>query len=276
LSVGRSCDAVECTCQEVTHSRLRGAWVASTGSFVVHSFRSAKEAEHTARHCEALRRDLVKLYAFETGKGKWQPKCNVFLFPDKSKYGAVVGRPAQESLGSSLVTPPTGDIVGRRIDLRTDVTDFQNEVLPHELTHVLIADHFRDGPPPLWYDEGLALLADSQTKQALHFRDLRHGLDRGQAFSLQSLLSTTQYPSPEKTSIFYGQCASMARYLSKHAGTSKIHEFARRSQEVGANLALEETYGVHGVAELERMWRASLARSPQVIPARFSHKVNSR
>jgi hypothetical protein len=186
-----------------------------------------------------------------------------------------VGRAAQETLGSSLVTPATGAIKNRRIDLRTDVADYRTEVLPHELTHVLIADHFRDCPPPLWYDEGLALLADSEDKQVLHQRDLRNGIIRGKTFALPDLLSTQQYPPQDRVGVFYGQCASLVRYLSTKGEPGKVHEFARRSQIVGVNLALQETYGIRGVARLEPMWRKSIANSAPIIPARYSLNYHS-
>jgi hypothetical protein len=187
-----------------------------------------------------------------------------------------VGRAAQETLGSSLVTPATGAIKNRRIDLRTDVADYRTEVLPHELTHVLIADHFRDGPPPLWYEEGLALLADSIDKQTLHLRDLRNGINRGKTFALADLLTTQQYPPQGRVGVFYGQCASLARYLSTKGEPRKVHEFVRRSQEVGVNLALQETYGIGGVVRLESMWRKSITSSTPIIAARYSldHQSN--
>lgn len=228
-----------------------------------------------AEHCEQLRDTLAEYYGFESTKTKWQPRCEVYLFTSKQKYGAVVGRAAQETLGSSLVTPATGAIKNRRIDLRTDVTDYQTEVLPHELTHVLIADHFRDGPPPLWYDEGLALLSDSINKQTLHQRDLRHGISRGKTFALTDLLVAQQYPTQDRVGVFYGQCASLARYLCDNGEPQKIHEFARRSQVVGANLALQETYGIKGIVHLEPLWRKSITSSAPVITARYSPNHNS-
>jgi hypothetical protein len=270
-----ACDSATCTCREVSHSRQPGCWLASSGSFRVCSFRSATEAEQMAKHCEQLRAALADEYGFESSKTKWQPRCEVYLFPSKPRYGAVVGRAAQETLGSSLITPVTGTIKNRRIDLRTDVADYRTEVLPHELTHVLIADHFRDGPPPLWYDEGLALLADSENKQALHQRDLRNGMNRGKTFALDDLLTTQQYPPQDRVSVFYGQCASLARYLCVQGEPRKIHEFARRSQEVGANIALQETYGINGVVRLEPMWRKSVTSSVPIIAARYSLNLNS-
>jgi hypothetical protein len=275
-SMVAACDSAKCTCREVSHSRQPGCWLASSGSFRVCSFRSAAEAEQMARYCEQLRAALADHYGFQSSQTKWHPRCEVYLFPSKRKYGAVVGRGAQETLGSSLVTPTSGSIKNRRIDLRTDVADYRTEVLPHELTHILIADHFRDGPPPLWYDEGLALLADSEEKQFLHQRDLRNGINRGKTFALADLLTTQQYPPQDRVGVFYGQCASLARFLTTQGGPRKIHEFARRSQEVGASIALQETYGINGVARLEPMWQKSITSTVPVITARYSHILNSK
>jgi hypothetical protein len=271
----QACDSAQCTCHQVVHASQRGCWLASSGSFEVCSFKSAREAEQVAKQCEKLRFDLARGYGFDSNHSRWEPKCEVYLFKSKSKYGAAIGRAGMETLGSSLVTPQTGVIKSRRIDLRTDVDNYLEEVLPHELTHVLIADHFRDGPPPLWYDEGLAILSDSRQKQALHQRDLRDGMRRGSTFALHDLLTTNQYPGPDKVSVFYGQCASLTRFLTTQDEARKVHEFARRSQEVGASIALQETYGISGIARLEPMWRKSITSSVAVIPARYSHKHSS-
>jgi hypothetical protein len=268
--VAVGCESDTCTCNEVTNSRQPGCWWASTGSFRVCSFTSPEEANQVARRCENLRTELAEVYGLESHKTKWQPRCEVYLLCNKQKYGAVVGRAAMETLGSTLVTPETGLIKVRRIDLRTDVVGYLQEVLPHEMTHVLIADQFREGPPPLWYDEGLALLADSPSKHAAHVIDLRNGLNRGIAFSLEELMTTKQYPTPNRVSVFYGQCASLAQFLANYQGAAKVHAFARQSQAVGVNLALKETYGIRGVSELEQMWLKSLETQAVTIPARGS------
>jgi hypothetical protein len=264
------CDLADCLCKSISQSRQSGCWVATTASFRVYSFSSSSQADQVAKHCEHLRAALAQAHGLKPATN-WNPKCEVFLFVNKHKYGAVVGRQAMETLGSSLVTPETGSVTSRRIDLRTDVPNYLEEVLPHELTHVLIADQFRDCPPPLWYDEGLALLADSQSKQVLHQRDLRIGVNRGATFSLTALLTTKSYPSADRVGVFYGQCASVTRYLCQAGPPEKVHDFARRSEQVGVNLALKEAYGINGVAELEPLWRKSLSSQVTLVPAHYSH-----
>lgn len=273
-----ACDSTSCTCHEtyrLTHTRHQGCWIATSTNFQVRSFQSAQEAKHVALHCEEVRDLLSKTYGLSVEGAEWGPKCEVFLFVNKQMYGAAVGRPAMETLGSSLVRPETGAVKSRRIDLRTDVPDYLQEVLPHELTHVLIADHFRDGPPPLWYDEGLALLADSQSKQSLHQRDLRNGINRGSTFSLASLLKAKSYPPSDKVGVFYGQCASVARCLHQVGPPEKIHDLARRSDKIGINLALQETYGINGVTEFEPIWRKSLNSQVAISAVHYSHSKSS-
>lgn len=262
-----ACDSASCTCEgkhTLVYSRQQGCWVAASSNFQVYSFQSAYEAKHVALQCEKVRDLLSTAHGLAADGTSWNPKCQIFLHPNKLKYGAIVGKDFMQSLGSSLVRPETGKVSSRRIDLRVDVADYLHEVLPHELCHVLIADHFREGAPPLWYDEGLALLADSQSKQVLHQRDLQAGINRRAEFSLSEILTAKEYPAAGQVGVFYGQCASLARCLSKEGSPDKIHRFAKRCEEIGVNLALSECYGIAGLPELERQWRKSL-NSPVAV-----------
>ncbi len=267
-----ACDSTCCTCLDthrVTHNRQQGCWIATSTNFRVYSFQSAHEAKHVALHCEEVRDLLLEAYGLTKQSPSWTPKCEVFLFISKHKYGAVVGKEAMETLGSSLVRPKTGTVQGRRIDLRIDVPNYLQEVLAHELTHVLVADHFREGPLPLWYDEGLALLADSQSKQSLHQDDLRYGIKEGKAFSLIVLFGANSYPTGQQVGVFYGQCASVTRCLCQIGPPEKIHEFVHRSEQIGVNLALQEAYGINGVVALEQIWRKSLNSPIATSMARY-------
>ncbi len=69
----------------------------------------------------------------------------------------------------------SGVIANRRIDLLVDKQGALTS-LPHELTHVVLADCFAGRQPPLWLDEGVAMLADTHDKQMLHERDYMDAL----------------------------------------------------------------------------------------------------
>lgn len=70
---------------------------------------------------------------------------------------------------------------------------------------------------------------------------------------------------------FYDGCAFLAHCLSQVGPAEKIHEFARRSEQIGINLALQEVYGIAGTTELERLWRKSLVSQATFSPAHYSH-----
>lgn len=76
----------------------------------------------------------------------------IVLHPDRESYLAAVGADAANTAGSSLVernancdTKSANCISKRRIDLRGDRPDYLTAALPHELTHVMLADHFLAG-----------------------------------------------------------------------------------------------------------------------------------
>ncbi|MCC6493176.1 MAG: hypothetical protein IT424_09150 [Pirellulales bacterium] len=248
--------------------KVGGWWIADSDNFQVCSYREAEQAEAAAVACERHRRRLAEALGLGSATAAWAPKCQAILHPTVQSYVAAAGRGAEATVGSSLVQPARGRITARRIDLRIDVKDYLDAALPHEICHLLIADHYRDEPPPLWYDEGLALLADPAEKLARHERDLRDGVRRGISFSAREILAAQRYPPAERMGVFYGQCASLTRFLLRQEAPAKLHQLVRRSREIGPNAALQAIYGVAGVGELERQWSAfQRASSEEMLSA---------
>jgi hypothetical protein len=222
------------------------------------------EAETTAHRCEQLRNELNAALQLSEEKS-WTPPCQVVLYPNLRCYLHAVGAGAEATVGSSLVKPDCGRITSRRIDLRADVPNFERVSLPHELCHVLVADRFREHRAPLWYDEGLALLVDPDVKRQLHQRDLAEGWRRGTALRLAELLVIESYPEADRVGVFYGQCATLTHLLLQEGAPAQLHSLATALRTAGINDALQSTYGIAGIAELEAKWTAR-CQSPPRLP----------
>jgi hypothetical protein len=148
-----------------------------------------------------------------------------------------------------------GRIISRRIDLRSDRPDPLREALPHELTHVVLADTFPEQLCPLWADEGLAVLADIASKRAGFRQDLAEALDRGETFAMAELLRLDNYPAAHRQQVFYGQSLSLVEFLLRRKDAETFCTFVRRATSHGYDAALAEAYGISDVGELERLWR---------------------
>jgi hypothetical protein len=239
------------SCPCTVQCKSQGAWhLADSVNFQVCSLRSSDEAKLVAHHCETVRKRLVSVWADKTNA--WQPKCQIILYSNASSYVRAVGRGGEATLASALVKRAKGRIVSRRIDLRSDVADYLTAALPHEMSHVVVADRLPDAP--LWLDEGIAILADTAEKQRLHERDLRLGVLDGNAFSAEELLSLDTYPPVGRWGVFYGQSASLVRYLLSRGSADDLIALVETADEMGANLALRETYGMSGLQDVERLW----------------------
>jgi peptidase MA superfamily protein len=145
-----------------------------------------------------------------------------------------------------------GRITARRIDLRSDGCDPLAAALPHELTHIVVADHFRDRPLPRWADEGMAVTADTAEKQAGHQRDLFNAIASGERIRLATLLNQDGYHG--NAAAFYAQSMSVVSWLIRLESEATFVKFVDRAMEAGYDVALQDFYGVASVEELERRW----------------------
>jgi hypothetical protein len=254
----RAGERLECTPDAPTTiaAARSGRWfIAASPSFQVCSLASAAEAERVARHCEQVRTALIE--AWNGAAAAWSPRCQVVLYDSRDHYLRNVGAGAADTLGSSLVQPSVGPVARRRIDLRADVDNVLAAALPHELCHVVLADRFRAGPPPLWFDEGVALLYDPPEKRALHDRDWRRAVERGGAVPWTEFLAAAAYPQPREWPAFYGQSAALVRALLDLGTPGQLASFAEHIGERGPHDALRDAYALDAPAKLDTLVRAS-------------------
>lgn len=241
--------------------------IATTEHFVLQSTQDASASNELGARCETLLTELrTKWFGEADTAVDWEPKCLVVVHDTLASYLREVPG-GERTLGSSWIETSQGKIVTRRIDLRGDKPNWFEGALPHELIHVLLADRFHAKPLGRWAEEGWAILADPTDKQFRHDADLRRAMVRGKHFRLVEILELTEYPEAERITAFYGQSASLVRFLAERRTPADFTAFLKGAASHGYDAALREHYGIDGVADLERRWLADL-ESNQVAASR--------
>lgn len=239
-------------------ARSAGDWkICESANFRFCCRGSATASPQTVLEAEALKARLAAKWLGDAvlDSAAWTPKCDVILHTTLTSYlRAVPG--GEQTAGSSLIQPDRGKIVTRRIDVRADKPGWFSAALAHELTHVILADVFPGGRVPHWADEGMAVLADPVAKQQAHLDDLRYAQSTRSTLRVVELLSLNGYPQPHQQAAFYGQSASIVRFLLDRDSPAQFVKFVKFAENQGYEAALREHYRINGIDDLERRWAA--------------------
>jgi hypothetical protein len=248
------------------------AWlITESANFRVLVYGCQPASKQVCDLCETLRTELTERWlgaeaVKKAAASAWSPKCDIILHSNAAGYVQAVGPGSDATVASSLVDQNQGRIHVRRIDVRGTDPHWQTAALPHELTHVVLADRFAGQRLPRWADEGVAILADPFAKRQGHLRDLQSALANRGAFRVVELLTLDDYPPAHRWAAFYGQSASITQYLVERGDSSEqFVDFVECAMQKGYETALRDIYRINGSAELERDWNAHL-RSPKANP----------
>jgi Peptidase MA superfamily len=226
-------------------------------TFVTPSFRIFHNDEALARkaatRAEAARRAAAKFWTGAEPASPWTPKCDLYLYPTAEVFAAQTQQPA-ESPGFSTAGLEGGRVTVRMVKLRVDYPKMLDAVLPHEITHVVLADLFPTKQIPRWADEGMAVLSEPAIEQALRVRDLAGPVREDVLFRLDVLMSA-DYPSGAHWALYYAQSVSLTRYLVGQGTPQQFVNFVRASQQKGIDAALRGVYRIESITELERRWK---------------------
>jgi hypothetical protein len=221
---------------------------------VVHAEGHRALAEQVARAAEAARAAQAKRWG-DPGRGApWSPRCEVVLFPTAAEFSKATGQPP-DSPGFSTMGMNEGRIILRRIHLRADHPNTVRAVLPHEVTHVVLADLFPHQQIPRWADEGMAVLAEPASEQSLRAADLNEPLATGRLFRLNDLTGM-DYPDGRYWSVYYAQSVSLTRFLVEQGTPAQFVEFVQEAQRTSYEPALKKVYKIAGYNELQARWLA--------------------
>ena len=261
-------DAAGAECSCVSRQYCHGTWlVQETPNFRIWSRLPADQATALASYCEANRAEISRKWSGQSPEAAWVPKCEIVVHSTIAEYNRALVCINNQSVGCTTLKIDQGRAVYRRIDLRTDASGWKDSALPHELTHVVAADLFDRSRLPPWIDEGIASLAEPQSKQEERQQALNRAFAAGRTLTIKALLELRQAPGPEFRDAFYGQSVSLVAFLVQSRTSAEFARFVNLALERGEEAALNEVYGIRGVGQLERRWLAWNENGRRIVPA---------
>ncbi len=236
----------------VNHGPDEGAWsVAETDHFRFYHHHSQAYITRVARIAEQTRDRVLRKW-FAAPDEVWDSRCELYLYASARDYATQTGAP-MNSPGHTRIKDDRDRILGREIHLHVAAPDFLWTILPHEVTHAVLAGHFGAHRIPKWADEGMAVLSESSDRIGDHLRDLPHWRDDGMLFTARDLLDQSDYPAMPRVGAFYSQSVSLVRFLAGVKGPRVFTRFVQDGLEQGYAESLWRNYG-WDYSELQRRW----------------------
>lgn len=169
---------------------------------------------------------------------------------------------AGSSGGATRFDFDRGSILSITMDIEGSPDRLLASVLPHEVTHTVLAYYFRM-PVPRWADEGSAVLSEDDRERAVHEQTVRQILQMpGRAIPLRRLFGLKDYPrDPNHVMALYAQGYSVTNFLVSQSTRSVFLAFVAHGMQNNGNnwdAALQRHYRYRSVEELEGAWVQSL------------------
>jgi hypothetical protein len=210
-------------------------------------------AEKASVAAESVRSQQARRWGSSATRSTWTPPCEIYLYPTPRQFAEMTGQ-SETSPGFSTMGLNGNKITARRVNLRADHPQLLTAILPHEVTHVVLADLFTQQQIPRWADEGMAVLAEPLAEQISRAAELTGPLSEGKIFKLNELMAI-DYPNTEAWNLYYAQSVSLTQFLVDIATPEQFVRFLRSAQREGVEAALREVYRINGFADLENRWQ---------------------
>jgi hypothetical protein len=206
--------------------------------------------------CEALRARWIA-----DRRETWSCKCDIFLYPTPRLFERGARAPA-DMWGVADLEIGQGRVWKRRLHMRADDPTKLTAVLTHEMTHVILAEHFCRKPIPRWADEGIAVFSEPPERQQKMLSFLKDEAAQKRLLPLKQVTTMKDGPQNDREAeLFYGQSGAVIEYLvTRHALTeAQVLTFVGLCGEVGWDRAIAKTLPNITAATFESEWRDWLA-----------------
>lgn len=147
-----------------------------------------------------------------------------------------------------------GEVYGWRMSIQGSRQRIFDSVLPHEITHMVLASHFRR-PLPRWADEGAATSVECAHERDKHYRMLREFLCTRRGIAFSQMFAMTEYP-PDVMPL-YAQGFSLADFLIQQGGRRKFIAFLEEGLASNQwSAAIDRHYDLGDLGRLQNQWLA--------------------
>jgi hypothetical protein len=197
---------------------------------------------------------------------RWNRRCPLVVEVNPTRTGGAT----TFTFGSRGVSQQDMKIFGK-------VDQLLESVLPHEVTHTVLAYHF-GAPVPRWADEGGSVLSENDNERLEHDIKCREFLNANRGIPLRHLLPMKDYP--KDTIVLYAQGFSVSNYLidlggGDLKGRRKFLEFLETGMAKGGknwDKAVSTHYQFEDVDDLQAKWIESL-RTPPVAKGKAADRL---
>lgn len=225
-----------------------------TQNFVVHTA-DARQAAAFGQAAEQYRKDLAVSW-LGGALPNWSQPCPITV---------TVG-PQLGAGGATTFVFQHGEVFGWRMSIQGPYERVLDSVLPHEITHMIFATHFRR-PLPRWADEGGATTVEHSSEKAKHKQMLLQFLRSNRGIAFNQMFAMTEYP-PDIMPL-YAQGYSLAELLIERGGRRKYVDFLADGMDDNRwSAALKKHYGIADLGTLQNTWLAWVRDGfPAALPA---------
>jgi RNA polymerase sigma factor (sigma-70 family) len=221
----------------------------SPGIHRTRNFRVQAASERVARLvAEAAEEHRKRLARFWLGKElpPWPEPCPI-----------KVTITARGTGGATSFSFDGGKVQSQNMQLEGPLDSILASVLPHEVTHTILA-HAVGKPLPRWADEGAAVLAEDEQEHRRHDQLTARIIDERRAMPLRRLFALNDYPRDVMT--LFAQGYSVTSFLVDKNDRRTFLAFVKMGMSDGWDRAVR-AYNFRDVEALEDAWLAKLRRA---------------
>jgi hypothetical protein len=211
-------------------------------------------AETFGQAAEKFRHDLAIEWTGEA-MPKWSQPCVITI---------TVG-PNLGAGGATTFMFDRGEVFGWRMNIQGSAQRVLDSVLPHEITHMVFATHFR-APLPRWADEGGATSVEDISERTKHKKMLVQFLRSGRGIAFNQMFAMTEYPADVMP--LYAQSQSLVDFLIQQGGRRRFVAFLDEGMKDSQwAAAVHHHYGIQDLGTLQNTWLAWVAQGcPAIAP----------